>query len=213
VNYVQVLDVMEQLLTAAKHPDIIRVERYGTSNAPWGPSAQESKVKSITGVKVKHRSTATASLWLAVWPGEKPITPPAAPLPPRQHRGPRLAILAAQLLDVAQPAQFKARNPRYGAGGAEHRPHRRWDCVVALHGDRRDRRRGPGSRSVPRLHDSRGGQGMPVEDEPMPASRCSECGAVVTAKVGDRCPPHQTADRALCRGSGQPTAPHPEGNN
>jgi hypothetical protein len=108
MNYVQVLGVMERLLIAAKHPDIVSVERYGTSNAPWGPTVETSKTKSITGIMVRHQSTATASLWLAEWPGEQPAELPKVLPAPRQNRAPRLAILAGQLLDAAKPEQFKA---------------------------------------------------------------------------------------------------------
>lgn len=103
-----VLDVIERLLNAAQHPDIVKVERYGPGQGPWGPNVQQSKVKAISGVKVRHQSTAAASLWEAVWPGEQPADMPETLPPPRGNRAPRLVILAAQLLDVARPAQFKA---------------------------------------------------------------------------------------------------------
>jgi hypothetical protein len=104
----QVLDVIETLLRAAEHPDITAVERYGPGLGPWGPSVSQSKVKAISGVTVRHQSTATASIWEAVWPGEEPADPPAVLPPPRQNRAPRLAVFVAQLLDAAQPAQFQA---------------------------------------------------------------------------------------------------------
>ncbi len=58
---------------------------------------------------MRHQSSATASIWLAQWPGEEqPIGEPNELPPPRQNRAPRLAILVKQLLDAAQPAQLKA---------------------------------------------------------------------------------------------------------
>jgi hypothetical protein len=104
----QVLDTIERLLTAADHPDIVKVERYGPGDGPWGPTVQESKVKHITGVKVTHQSTATASVWEAIWPGEQPVDPPTTLPAPRSARAPRLLILVSQLLDVAQPETLKA---------------------------------------------------------------------------------------------------------
>lgn len=104
----QVLDVIERLLTAAAHPDIVTVERYGPDLGPWGPTVEQSKVTTISGVRVVHRSTATASLWEAVWPGEKPVPAPDVLPAPRQNRAPRLAVLAARLLDVAKPDGFTA---------------------------------------------------------------------------------------------------------
>lgn len=106
--HMQVLDVIETLLRAAKHPDIAGIERYGPGQGPWGPTVNTSKVSKITGVYAKHQSTATASLWEAVWPGEQPLdTIPTMPTP-KQNRAPRLLLFVAQLLEVAQPAQFKA---------------------------------------------------------------------------------------------------------
>ncbi len=103
------LDLLERLLAAADHPDIVKIERYGPGQGPWGPDADQSKVKSITGIKVTHQSSATASIWLAQWPGEEqPIEAPAESPSPRPNRAPRLAILVKQLLDVAQPAELKA---------------------------------------------------------------------------------------------------------
>ena len=102
-----VLDVIERLLIAAEHPDIVSIDRYGPDLGPWGPTVEQSKVKAISGVKVTHQSTATASLWEAIWPGEQPVTAPAE-LPAPARRAPRLLILAAQLLDQAKPEQFRA---------------------------------------------------------------------------------------------------------
>ncbi len=103
------LDMIEKLLTAARHPDIVKIEQYGPGQGAWGPDVDQNKVKSITGIKVTHQSSATASIWLAQWPGqEQPIDEPAQLPLPRQNRAPRLAIFVKQLLDVAQPAELKA---------------------------------------------------------------------------------------------------------
>jgi hypothetical protein len=102
----QILDVIEQLLVAAKHPDIVAIDRYGPGLGPWGPSVEESKVKRITGVKVTHQSTATASLWEAVWPGGQPVPAPTD-LPP-DRRATRLLVFTAQLLDFAKPDQLRS---------------------------------------------------------------------------------------------------------
>ena len=107
VNLAAILDVIEGLLNAAEHPDIVKVDRYGDGNEPWGPSTERSKSKTLAGVKVTHQSTATASLWGAVWPGQQPVAVPDV-LPAPKFRAARLAILVVQLLDVARPAQFKA---------------------------------------------------------------------------------------------------------
>lgn len=104
----QVLDVIERLLVAAEHPDIVEVERYGPGGGVWGPTVEQSRAKQISGLRVVHRSSATASLWEAVWPGEQPATAPAEASTPRQNRAPRLAQFVAQLLDVAKPEQFTA---------------------------------------------------------------------------------------------------------
>ena len=102
------LDVIERLLIAADHPDIAKIARYGPGEGPWGPTVERSPAKRITGVKVTHQSTATASLWEAIWPGEQPAELPAVPPKPKQMRAPRLVILVTQLLDVAKPPQFQA---------------------------------------------------------------------------------------------------------
>ncbi|WP_250000360.1 hypothetical protein [Actinoplanes sp. M2I2] len=101
----QVLDVIERLLVAAQHPDIVKVERYGTATEPWGPSAAKSRSSSIAGVRVTYSSTATAALWGAVAAGEKPL--PLPDQPPRiSDRVARLSVLVVQLLDVARPPVF-----------------------------------------------------------------------------------------------------------
>ncbi len=102
------LDLVERLLEAAAHPDIVKIERYGPGQGPWGPDVETSKAKGITGVKVRHQSTATASVWEAVWPGEKPVEAPAVLPVPRQNRAPRLLILLKQLLDAARPEQLRS---------------------------------------------------------------------------------------------------------
>ncbi|TDC42107.1 hypothetical protein [Micromonospora sp. KC213] len=94
----QALDVMEQLLLAAEHPDITAVERYGRDAQPGGQSP--------AGVKAVHRSGSAAMLWVAVPPRDAtPVPLPAEPLPPK-WRAARLLVLAHQLLDVARPDQF-----------------------------------------------------------------------------------------------------------
>jgi len=103
----QILDVIEGVLIASEHPDIVEVERYGIATEPWGPTVALSKSKSISGVLVKYTSTATASIWGGVQPGEIAIPMPDE-MPPIGRRSPRLAIFVAQLLDVARPAVFSS---------------------------------------------------------------------------------------------------------
>jgi hypothetical protein len=105
VNLPAVLDVIERLLTAANHPDIVKVERYGTGTEAGGPTAEKSKTSHLVGVKVHHQSTSTASLWGSVPSGVTPAEPPAE-LPAPRLRAPRLVLLVAQLLDAARPAEF-----------------------------------------------------------------------------------------------------------
>ncbi|MFI5895667.1 hypothetical protein ACIA5D_36785 [Actinoplanes sp. NPDC051513] len=100
----EVLDVIERLLNAAEHPDIVRVERYGTGAEAWGPTVEKSQVKTVTGVKVHHQSTSSASLWGSNRSDLTPVEAPEMPAP--GLRGPRLAILTVRLLDVARPPQF-----------------------------------------------------------------------------------------------------------
>jgi hypothetical protein len=100
----EVLDIIEQLYVAAQHPEIAAIERYGPGLGPWGPSKEESKVPSITGIKVTYQSTATASLWEAVWAGGTPVPAPTD-LPP-SRRAARLLVFTAQLLDHAKPSQL-----------------------------------------------------------------------------------------------------------
>lgn len=103
----QVLPVIERLLVAAGHPDIVKVTQFGPDLGPWGPTVEKSKVKTASGVKVTFQSTATASLSEAIGMDELPVGVPDL-LPPIRRRAPRLAIFTAQLLDVARPPQFKA---------------------------------------------------------------------------------------------------------
>jgi hypothetical protein len=100
----EVLDVVEGLLVASEHPDIVSVKRYGTAT---GPSADRSRTSSISGVRVTYSSTATAVIWGAIWPGETPIPTPGEMPPPVERTG-RLAIFVVQLLDVARPQQFRS---------------------------------------------------------------------------------------------------------
>jgi hypothetical protein len=111
------LDIVEKLLVAAEHPDITAVERYGPGDGPWGPTLQTSKAKKITGVVVTHQSSATASLWEAVWPDATPITAPDV-IPPNR-RAPRLAVFVAQLLEHAKPGRGRL---VAAAGRSWHRP-------------------------------------------------------------------------------------------
>lgn len=105
-----VLDLLECLLKAADHPDIVKVARYGPGDGPWGPTEKTSRAKGITGVKVTHGSTATASLWEAVWPDPRPVPAPVV-APPVRLRASRLVLLAVRLLEVARPPQVKAWQP------------------------------------------------------------------------------------------------------
>ena len=101
----QVLDVVEGLLVASRHPDIVKVERYGTATEPWGPNVAKSKTSLISGVRVTYVATSTAVLWGAVKSDTIPVQAPAE-MPPPTLRAFRLPIFVAQLLDVARPAAF-----------------------------------------------------------------------------------------------------------
>lgn len=107
MNLTQILDVVEGLLVASEHPDIVAVERYGTEGEPWGPSVEKSRARSITGVQVRYQSSAKASLWGAVWPGETPIPLPEQ-MPEPKRRSERLAVFVVQLLDFARPEVFRS---------------------------------------------------------------------------------------------------------
>ncbi|MEV6349250.1 hypothetical protein [Actinoplanes sp. NPDC051851] len=98
VRLAQVLDVLERLLAAARHPEITAVDRFGSDAAPGGPSP--------AGVRVRYTTGAEAYLWGAVWPGENPLPVPETLPPPLGRRPDRLAVLTAQLLDAVRPPEF-----------------------------------------------------------------------------------------------------------
>ncbi|MDY7084287.1 MAG: hypothetical protein SYR96_04215 [Actinomycetota bacterium] len=103
----QVLDVVERLVVASEHPDIVKVERYGTATEPWGPTVARSKTTTIAGMKVTFTSTSTALLNGRIEPGVTEVAvPDVMPLP--TLRAPRFVTFVAQLLDVARPAQFSS---------------------------------------------------------------------------------------------------------
>lgn len=120
----RVLDVVERLLVAAKHPDIVAIEQYGPGDGPWGPTVETSKVKHISGVRVTHPTSATASLWESVRPGGQSV--PAPSEVPVQRRAPRLVVFVAQLLDYAKPEQFRSWElltlPEIGPASERHLP-------------------------------------------------------------------------------------------
>jgi hypothetical protein len=95
----QVLDVFEGMLVASEHPDIASVGRYGRDLVPGGQSP--------AGVKVQHQSGSWTYLFGAIHPGEIPVPIPDV-LPRPKLRAPRMAIFAAQLLDVARPDVFRS---------------------------------------------------------------------------------------------------------
>jgi hypothetical protein len=103
----QVLDVIEGVLVAAEHPDIVAVERYGNATEPWGPNATQSKTTSISGLRVRYQATSRALLNGRIDPKAYPVEMPAE-MPPPTLRAPRLAIFVAQLLDVARPDVFSS---------------------------------------------------------------------------------------------------------
>jgi len=101
----QVLDVIERLLVAAEHPEIDKVERYGTATEPWGPDAARSRTTLISGLKATFTSTSTAFLNGRILPGVVEVPVPAD-MPPPKLRAPRFVTFVAQLLDVARPPAF-----------------------------------------------------------------------------------------------------------
>ncbi|RZU52077.1 hypothetical protein EV385_3918 [Krasilnikovia cinnamomea] len=103
----EILDVIEVVLNASEHPDIVQVDRYGDATEPWGPNIQTSKSRSISGVRVRFQSSASAMIFGAIWPGETPVPVPDE-MPPPARRAPRLAIFVVQLLDVARPTKFRS---------------------------------------------------------------------------------------------------------
>jgi hypothetical protein len=100
----QVLDLVEGLLRASEHPDIVSVDRYGTSPEPWGPNVATSRTKSVSGIRVTYTATSTAMLAGQIEPKMVPVPMPAE-MPPPTQRLSRLPIFVAQLLDVARPAE------------------------------------------------------------------------------------------------------------
>jgi hypothetical protein len=99
VQLAQVLDVLQELHLASGHPEIAAVERFGMDGVPGVPSP--------AGIRMRYETGSFAYLWGAVWPGETPVPVPAV-LPPPSRRAPRAAAFAAQLLDAARPAAFRA---------------------------------------------------------------------------------------------------------
>ncbi|MEU8264502.1 hypothetical protein AB0C02_28250 [Micromonospora sp. NPDC048999] len=95
----QALDVMEALLRAAEHPDIVSVSRYGRDTTPGGQSP--------AGVAVMHRSSDTRALLTAAVPPRDatPVPLPTEPLP-MKWRAARILVFAHQLLDAAKPDPF-----------------------------------------------------------------------------------------------------------
>jgi hypothetical protein len=104
----QVLDVVEGLLRASEHPDIVGIERYGDGAGPWGPDAATSKVKTVSGIRVRHQATSTASAWGAIWKSDPTPLPVPEAMPNPGRRASRLAIFIVQLLDVARPSEFRS---------------------------------------------------------------------------------------------------------
>lgn len=103
----QVLDVVHRLVVASDHPDIVKVERYGTATEPWGPTVARSRTTTIAGLKVTFTSTSTALLNGRIEPNAVEVAmPDVMPLP--TLRAPRFVTFVAQLLDVARPAQFSS---------------------------------------------------------------------------------------------------------
>ncbi len=101
----QILGIIERLLVASEHPDIVKVERYGTATEPWGPNAERSKTKTVSGVRVIYTATSGAMLWGAISPDVVTVPAPDE-MPPPSQRAFRLPIFVAQLLDAARPAGF-----------------------------------------------------------------------------------------------------------
>jgi hypothetical protein len=103
----EVLDVVEALLVASEHPDIVSVERYGSSTEPWGPIVERSRTKVVSGVKVAYTATSTAMLSGQINPDVIAVPMPAE-MPPPTLRAPRLTMFVAELLNVARPQVFKS---------------------------------------------------------------------------------------------------------
>lgn len=95
----QVLDVVERLHSAAQHPDIVLVKRYGRDEKPGG--------KSPAGVSLKYQSGSEAYIWAAT--AEAAVPADLAPeVASRRIRGPHTIRLLLRLFDVAQPELFTA---------------------------------------------------------------------------------------------------------
>lgn len=95
----QALDVMEAILRAAEHPDVVEVARYGTDTQPGGQVP--------AGIKAVHQNGSYAMLWAAVPPRDaRPV--PLGEMPPPRLRAQRILVLAHQLLDVARPEPIAA---------------------------------------------------------------------------------------------------------
>lgn len=90
----QALDMMEAILRAAEHPDIVSVSRYGADTQPGGQSPP--------GIKAVHQTGSYAMLWAAV-PHRHARPVPLGDMPPPRYRAQRILVLAHQLLDVARP--------------------------------------------------------------------------------------------------------------
>jgi hypothetical protein len=97
----QVLEVVERLLEAAEHPDIVEIKRYGRDVKPGGQSP--------AGVKVTYQSGAQTYLFAAA-----PSTPAPEPhplpeqMPPLKLRALHTVKFLIGLLDVARPDVFTA---------------------------------------------------------------------------------------------------------
>ena len=96
----QVLDIVENLLNAAQHPDITEISRYGRDLKPGGQSP--------AGVKVTYQSG--AQTYLAVAEGsQKPEPHPLPdPMPHLKLRAAHTMKFLINLLEAARPAAFIA---------------------------------------------------------------------------------------------------------
>lgn len=95
----QALDVIEALLLGSEHPDIVEVSRYGRDAKPGGQSP--------SGVKTLHQTGSSAMLWGAVEPRDATAVPLVEQMPPPRWRAARLLVFVHQLLDAAQPSEFR----------------------------------------------------------------------------------------------------------
>ncbi len=90
----RILDTVAALYTAARHPDIVRAERYETS-------AHE-------GVEVVYRSNAKAHLWVPPKPLKTEPADLPAVMPAYKFRVLYALQLLVGLLDAAKPAGIQA---------------------------------------------------------------------------------------------------------